>query len=168
MPGAVLLLVGAGPARGALERLAVIEGVANRVVFAGAVGHVREMLCAMDVFASPSDQETVGLVVLEALAAGLPTLYASCPPLEELAAERGPVAGARRLTPHDPESLPRALRTELLCVAERHGKRLPPRSAGDRYDADRLAASVGQLYERVAGRTGRLLQAPLRPCGPRC
>ncbi len=151
-PGATLLLVGDGPARVALQRLAVIEGVADRVRFAGAVGHVREMLCAMDVFASPPGPRTVGLVVLEAIAAGLPALYATCPPLEELAAARTAVDGAHRLSPRDPESLSRALRTELLLHQERHGARWPVRSAGERYSANGLATSVAQLYDRVAGR----------------
>jgi glycosyltransferase involved in cell wall biosynthesis len=152
VPGAMLLLVGDGPARAALTRLAVIEGVADRVVFAGPVGHARAMLCAMDVFASPSEHEGSEVMVLEALAAGLPTVYARCAPLETPAAARAAVAGARRLTPHDPESLPRALRTEVLCVRERHGGRLPLRSAGSRYDADRLVSSVGRLYERITCR----------------
>src|SRR5690349_1111226 len=116
VPGATLLLVGEGPARTALERLAVIEGVADRVRFTGAVDHLREMLCAMDVFASPAGPPTFGLGVLEALAAGLPALYAACPPLEELAAARATVAGTHRLSPRDPESLPRALRAEVLCL----------------------------------------------------
>jgi glycosyltransferase involved in cell wall biosynthesis len=141
-PGATLLLVGDGPARPALERLAQIEGIADRVRFAGAVGHVREMLCAMDIFASPADHDTSGLVVLEALAAGLPALYASCPPLEKTGVE-----GAYRLSPRDPESLPRALRAELLTLDERHGARLPARTADTRYDADRMAASVHRVYE---------------------
>ncbi len=147
VPGAVLLLVGDGSARRGLERLAVIEGVADRVLFAGPVRHAREMLCAMDVFASPG-RETFGLVVLEAMAAGLPALYAACTPLELLTAQ---VDGSRRLTPHDPESLPRALRAEVLCHAERSGRRLPARTAGERYDAGRMAGTVGELYERAAG-----------------
>ena len=152
LPGANLLLVGDGPARVALERLAAIEGAADRVRFAGTVGHVREMLCAMDVFAAPAGPETAGLVVLEALAAGLPALYATCPPLDELAAAHAAVDGSHRLSPRDPESLSRALRTEVLCHHERHGARLPARSAGDRYSAGALAASVSAVYDRVAGR----------------
>jgi glycosyltransferase involved in cell wall biosynthesis len=155
VPGAVLVLVGDGPARAALTRLATIEGVAERVVFAGPVGHARAMLSAMDVFASPSEHDGSGLVVLEALAAGLPAVYARCPPLEELAAAGAAVTGAQRLTAHDPESLPRALRAEVLCVRERRGARLPVRSAGSRYDADRLASSVGRIYERIAHRRRR-------------
>src|SRR4051794_6237809 len=145
VPGATLLLVGDGPARDALGRLAAIEGIADRVVFAGAVAHAREMLCAMDVFASPCER-TYGLVVLEALAAGLPALYARCEPLDTPAA---PVDGVKRLTPHDRESLPRALRVELLCCQERGFRRLPARTAGTRYDADHLADEVDRVYRRT-------------------
>ncbi|GAA4952173.1 glycosyltransferase [Actinoplanes utahensis] len=153
VPEAVLLLVGDGPARAALERLAIIEGVADRVLFAGTVAHPREMLCAMDVFASP-DTTNFGLATLEALAAGLPAVYGSCPPLEERAAARVPVRGTFRLSA-DRESLPRALRAEVLCLGERRGARLPSRSAGVRYDADHLAAAVGDLYQRISARPGR-------------
>ncbi|MFG1991197.1 glycosyltransferase [Actinoplanes sp. NPDC048988] len=149
VPAATLLLVGDGPARVALQLLAGIEGVSDRVLFAGPVEHPREMLCAMDVFASPS-RGTFGLAVLEAIAAGLPALYAACPPLEEMTAARTPVEHTRRLTPHDPESLPRALRAEVLCHLERYGARLPPRTLPDRYRANRMAADVNELYERVA------------------
>ncbi|GAA2888769.1 glycosyl transferase [Actinoplanes cyaneus] len=148
VPDAVLLLVGDGPARPALQQLAIIEDVADRVLFAGTVRHPREMLCAMDVFASP-DRNTWGLAVLEAIAAGLPAIYAACPPLEERAAARVPVRGTHRLSPHDRESLPRTLRAEVLCLAERRGARLPARTAGPRYHADHLAAAVGQVYDRL-------------------
>lgn len=161
VPGITLLLVGDGSARAALKRLAAIEGVTDRVVFAGAVGHVREMLSAMDVFVSPSDQDAFGLVVLEALAAGLPALYGACPPLDELAAAHTAVSGAGRLSPRDPESLPRALRAELLCLEERRGARLPLRSASSRYDAARLVESVAELYERIAERRRRTLHLPV-------
>jgi glycosyltransferase involved in cell wall biosynthesis len=157
-PGAILLLVGDGPAHAALQRLAAIEGVADRVVFAGAVSHAREMLCAMDVLASPAEHG-LGLSALEGLAAGLPVLYGACPPLEEEAAARRAVDGTQRLTPHDPESLPRALRAELLCLAERRGGRLPVRTV-DRYDAARTAASVSRLYQTVtAGRRPHRIRA---------
>jgi glycosyltransferase involved in cell wall biosynthesis len=165
VPGAVLLLVGDGPARSALTRLAAIEGIAGRVRFAGPVPHTQEMLCAMDVFASPSDHEPDGLVVLEALAAGLPVLYAHCPPLEERAAARTPVPGTQRLTSNDPESLPRALRAEVLCVAERRGARLPVRDAGSRYDARRLAASVDRVYRRITARPHRSMAYHFRTRG---
>jgi glycosyltransferase involved in cell wall biosynthesis len=167
VPGATLLLVGDGSARFALEREAARQGVTDRVVFAGAVDHVRGMLCAMDVFASPSEQETFGLAVLEALACGLPALYAVCPPLDELAAAAGePGTGtaprARRLS-RDWEAVSRALRAELACHEERGGARLPVPAVVTRYDVTRMAASVGQLYERIAGRPRRTPASPSQP-----
>jgi glycosyltransferase involved in cell wall biosynthesis len=153
VPDAMLLLAGDGPARADLERLAEIEGVAGRVRFAGTVDHPRETLCAIDVFASPG-QSTFGLATLEAVAAGLPAVYGSCVPLEARAAARAPVPGTQRLS-QDRESLPRALRAEMLCLAERRGARLPARSAGARYDADHLADTVSRLYERVSTRPAR-------------
>ena len=143
VPAAMLLLVGDGPARVALERLAAIEDVADRVLFVGQVPHAREMLCAMDILAAPAT-DTFGLVVLEAMAAGLPVLYGSCTPLDG----RTDVDDCRRLSPHDPESLPRALRMEVLLLDERHWERLPARSAGPPYEADQMAASVGLIYDR--------------------
>jgi len=150
VPGVTLLLVGDGSARASLEALAASQGIRRRVVFAGAVGHAREALCAMDVFASPSEQETFGLAVLEALASGLPALYEVCPPLDDpaMAGEMGD-ARARRLS-RDWEALSRALRTELACHDERGGARLPVPAVVGRFDITRLAASVGQLYDRLA------------------
>jgi glycosyltransferase involved in cell wall biosynthesis len=159
VPGVTLLLAGDGSARAGLERTAAEAGIGDRVVFAGAVGHARGVLCAMDIFASPSDQETFGLAVLEALACGLPAVYAVCPPLDELAAAagrrgNGTAPGAWRLS-HDWESLSRTLRAEIAGLTERRGARLPVPAVVAHYDIARLAASVTQLYERVASRPAR-------------
>jgi glycosyltransferase involved in cell wall biosynthesis len=161
VPGTTLLLVGEGSARAALEREAAARGVRSRVVFTGAVGHTREALCAMDLFASPSEQETFGLAVLEALACGLPVVYAVCPPLDELAAsgDTGDAPRARRLS-RDWEALARTLRAELAARSERGGARLPVPGVVGHYDITRLAASVGQLYERVASRPRRRAAFP--------
>jgi glycosyltransferase involved in cell wall biosynthesis len=156
IPQATLLLAGDGSARPALERAAEQAGLAGRVVFAGAVEHARGVLCAMDVFSSPSDQETFGLAVLEALACGLPAVYGACPPLDERAAAAGvpgrsTAPGARRLSVLDPESLSRTLRAELAAFELRGRQRLPAPEVVSHYDTRRLAAAVSGLYERVAG-----------------
>jgi glycosyltransferase involved in cell wall biosynthesis len=149
VPDATLLLVGDGPFLDVLKGFAEEQGIGDRVVFTGAVEHTRDVLCAMDVFASPSDQETFGLAVLEALACGLPVLYAVCPPLDEWAV---PVSGARRLSGH-PGALPRTLRAELASAQERGRVRLPVPEVVTHFDVARLAESVGELYEKVSART---------------
>jgi glycosyltransferase involved in cell wall biosynthesis len=149
VPDATLLLVGDGPFRDVLKGFAEEQGIGDRVVFTGAVEHTRDVLCAMDVFASPSDQETFGMAVLEALACGLPVLYAVCPPLDEWAE---PVPGARRLSGH-PGALPRTIRAELASALERGQARLPVPAVVHHFDVARLAESVGELYEKVSART---------------
>ncbi len=83
-PGSpVLLLVGTGPYREQLARLAEREGVADSVVFAGPVPEpeLPSYYDAADVFAMPCrtrrhglDVEGLGIVYLEASASGLPVI----------------------------------------------------------------------------------------------
>ncbi|TDD93867.1 glycosyltransferase [Actinomadura rubrisoli] len=92
LDGPRLLLAGAGPERGPLERLAARLGASGRVIFAGGTEDVAGALAAMDVLAAPSTQETFGLGVLEALAAGLPVRYTACPALDDLPPGEAPNA----------------------------------------------------------------------------
>ncbi|MBV9022235.1 MAG: glycosyltransferase family 4 protein [Streptomycetaceae bacterium] len=83
IPDAVLLIVGGGPYRGELERLAEQTGVADAVRFTGAVPweELPAHYGAGDVFAMPCrtrraglDVEGLGIVYLEASATGLPVV----------------------------------------------------------------------------------------------
>jgi sugar transferase (PEP-CTERM/EpsH1 system associated) len=66
----VVLLVGAGPERGALENLAKTLGIDGRMRFAGHRDDVTAMLAAMDVFVLPSISEGMSNTLLEAMATG--------------------------------------------------------------------------------------------------
>jgi phosphatidylinositol alpha-1,6-mannosyltransferase len=83
VPGARLLLVGDGPGAARLRRLVRAGGVDGHVVFAGAVSaaELPAHHAAGDVFALPCrtrggglDVEGLGIVLLEAAAAGLPVV----------------------------------------------------------------------------------------------
>ncbi|HTR69903.1 MAG TPA: glycosyltransferase family 4 protein [Mycobacteriales bacterium] len=83
VPGAALVLVGGGPSRHRLERLAKRCGVADSVVMSGSVSHAElpSWFCAGDVFAMPCrerlrglDVEGLGIVFLEASACGRPVV----------------------------------------------------------------------------------------------
>lgn len=82
-PNVRLLLVGSGPDRSRLERLAQRRGVMKRVVFAGRVSESELPGCfaCADVFAMPCrsrcgglDVEGLGTVFLQAAASGLPAI----------------------------------------------------------------------------------------------
>jgi glycosyltransferase involved in cell wall biosynthesis len=75
-PKAQFLVVGDGPWREELKEVFVKHGVADRLLLAGKrTGRVlREAYRAMDVFAFASQSETQGMVVAEAMAAGMPVV----------------------------------------------------------------------------------------------
>jgi phosphatidylinositol alpha-1,6-mannosyltransferase len=83
VPGTALLLVGGGPSRQRLSRLADSLGVAEHVIFAGSVDHgdLPAWYGVGDVFAMPCrerlqglDVEGLGMVFLEAASCGLPVV----------------------------------------------------------------------------------------------
>jgi glycosyltransferase involved in cell wall biosynthesis len=67
-----LVLVGIGPERETLTRLARSLGLSERVIFAGSYADVRPFYATADVFALPSLSEGSSNVLLEAMAAKLP------------------------------------------------------------------------------------------------
>ncbi|MEK7649693.1 MAG: glycosyltransferase family 4 protein [Patescibacteria group bacterium] len=75
-PGAKLLLVGDGGERSRLEILAKNEGVADRVIFVGAIAprDIVPYFHVAHVFARPSLSEGLGISFLEAMAAGVPVV----------------------------------------------------------------------------------------------
>jgi 1,2-diacylglycerol 3-alpha-glucosyltransferase len=80
------LVVGDGPAKDELKALFDQHGVGDRLILAGKhTGKVlREAYRAMDVFAFSSMSETQGMVVAEAMAAGLPVVALNAPGVREV------------------------------------------------------------------------------------
>lgn len=157
-----LLLVGGGPEENVLRRTAHEAGVADRVLFTGERPYVADgtpgpdlpsLTCAMDLFASPSPEETFGLAIVEALACGLPVLYASCPALEQLPAR---TPGARRVS-GGTDAFVRAL-------TEARAQTPGPRTAAEaalHYDITRSAARLMDVYAATV--CGPPLLSPASP-----
>jgi glycosyltransferase involved in cell wall biosynthesis len=149
-----LLLVGGGPEEDVLRRTARAAGVADRVLFTGERPCVPDgtpgpdlpsLTSAMDVLASPSPEEAFGLAIVEALASGLPVLYASCPALEDLPPSAAPAA--RRVT-GGPDAYARA-----LTDVRRQGP--APRTAPEaarHYCITRSAARLMDVYAAAVAR----------------
>ncbi len=69
-----LVFIGDGPERAAATELASTLGVLEDIVFLGKLESVAELLSCADLFLLPSEQESFGLVALEALASGVPVV----------------------------------------------------------------------------------------------
>ena len=86
-----LALVGQGPERDNLERLADELGCRDRLHLLGELGPERigDFLAALDVFVFPSRSETFGLAVVEAVAAGVPTVANRLAILQDVLSHEG-------------------------------------------------------------------------------
>jgi glycosyltransferase involved in cell wall biosynthesis len=67
-------VVGEGPERAALERMARDLDIADRVVFHGLLYDVTPVLAALDLFLFTSHREGLSVAILEAMSAGLPVV----------------------------------------------------------------------------------------------
>jgi N-acetyl-alpha-D-glucosaminyl L-malate synthase BshA len=81
---AVLLLVGDGPERAGVEKLAATLGVTQHVAFLGEQLKMGHLLSQADLFLLPSEQESFGLAALEALACGVPVVATNVGGLPEV------------------------------------------------------------------------------------
>jgi glycosyltransferase involved in cell wall biosynthesis len=150
---ACLAIVGDGPSRGALERLAVEAGVAGRVRFLGALPDepVLALYHACDVFVLPSvtRAEAFGMVQLEAMACGKPvvsTNLASGVPWVNQHGDSGLV-----VPPGDVEGLHASLQ---LLIGDRDLRASLGNGARRRvereFTAERMARRTLEIYEEIA------------------
>jgi N-acetyl-alpha-D-glucosaminyl L-malate synthase BshA len=84
---AVLLMVGDGPERGNAEWLARRYDLDKRVHFLGKRDNIEELVGSADLMLLPSDQESFGLVALEAMACEVPVVVSRVGGLPEVVTE---------------------------------------------------------------------------------
>ena len=114
VPGTRYLVIGEGPERAALARLAAELGMSDRVELAGQLAPAEALRRAREawLFAMPSIAEAFGVAYVEAMAAGVPAIgCAGEPGPEEIAAAGG---GIVLTPPRDPAALSVTIR-ELLA-----------------------------------------------------
>ena len=148
VPNLLLLITGEGPAEQALHRQAQTLGLGEAVRFLGYLDRQRDLpdcYAAADCFVFASRTETQGLVLLEAMAMGLPVVaLAVMGTLDILSPGRG------CLTPADDvaefaAAMVRLVRDPVLCTRLSQEARDYAREWAD----DRLAAKLAELYRRI-------------------
>jgi glycosyltransferase involved in cell wall biosynthesis len=127
-----------------LEARARELGVAARVAFAGASdpADLPDIYASADAFAFPSLSETQGLVLAEAMAAGLPIAAVATPVTREV------LGGVGRVSRGDPERFARAVLAALDAGRDQSAEHLALERFNLRTHAERMAAIYAEARER--------------------
>jgi glycosyltransferase involved in cell wall biosynthesis/SAM-dependent methyltransferase len=156
MPGLTLVLVGKGETPADEQRLrqhAEALGVADRVRWLGYMD--RPDLAAVmrndaDLLVLTSRTETFGVVLIEALATGMPVVATDCGGPADVV--RDPVAG--RLTPvDDPRALTDAIREQVAALPGADPRAIR-RYAIERFAHERVAQRLAAAYRELAPQPG--------------
>jgi len=141
-PGATFVIVGDGPHREALERHAQRAGVANTITFAREFGRadLPDVYASSDALLFTSSSETQGLVLVEALAAGVPIVAVDTPQTRDV------LGGSCTLASGDAPSIAFALRRAFATGPLEQRRRV---AVARRYDATMLGDRTIALYRSL-------------------
>jgi len=161
-----VVFVGDGPTRAALQELASSLGVGERVTFKGSVGQdtIRSHYAAADLFCLPSFAEGVPVVLMEAMAMGLPVVTTRIMGTPELVDDG--VSGLL-VSPGRVDELARAL-AELISAPDR--RKAMGRAGREKvcaeFEIERSARRVHELFvDELFAATARAAEERMR--GPR-
>lgn len=159
-PDVRLVIVGDGPERASLEALAARHG-GGHVIFTGARSDPERMLAAFDVFALTSRTEGLPLVVLEAMALGLPVVSTDVGGIKDVVR---PGSTGALVEAGDGQAL--AAELERLerdrALARALGERGQKSALAD-YTLDVMVSRYEKLYERLSGYSPVKLPVSPRP-----
>jgi len=150
--GAHFLLVGVGPSLGPVRELFRARGLEDRLATAGVLAgqDLVDAYHAMDLFAFASTSETQGMVVTEAMAAGVPVVALDAPGVREVVTDG---VNGRLLVEADPAAFAAALAELRDCPApRREALRSEALATARAFSMDRSADKALAAYERLRGR----------------
>jgi glycosyltransferase involved in cell wall biosynthesis len=151
VPGAALVIVGAGPEHDALSARVAALGLGDRVRLVGARADARAVLGAADALVLSSRWEGLPLVALEAAVAGVPIVATDVRGVRELFRD----GEAARLVPADDAvALAGALREVLGDGALSARLVAGARRVAEANGEEQMVASYVAIYEELACRRG--------------
>jgi N-acetyl-alpha-D-glucosaminyl L-malate synthase BshA len=144
-----LLLVGEGPELSKVQWQVESLGLSDRVTFLGKQDDVAQVISIADLLLLPSEKESFGLVALEAMACGVPTIGSSAGGIPELVAHGttgflAPVGDTERMA----EYAVRLLEDEKLYARFREACLERARAT---FCNDLITAEYERIYYRVLG-----------------
>jgi len=144
---ATLVIAGEGPQEAVLRARVAELALQDCVVFTGAVAPAQlgALYRAADAFVFPSTSETQGLVLIEAMAHGVPVVAVDCPVSREVV--RG---AAGLLVERSPEALAAGIVSLLAAPSdERARRRAAALAAAAPFSSDAIAERLELCYQRA-------------------
>jgi glycosyltransferase involved in cell wall biosynthesis len=153
-PGAALLISGEGPLEKELQEKVAGMGLKNRIFFLGFVENLPDFLASLDIFVLPSRTEGLGIILLEALAGGVPVLATRVGGIPEIITSE---THGLLVPAQDPEQL--AAGIEKLWEDEGLRRTLVKKGKErirERFLLQDMLIKTGQVYEAVTRERDRL------------
>ena len=147
LPGAELHIYGYGPLEQELRDLAARLGMEGRITLEGRAEDPAAALESLDLFVLSSLNEGLPLVIMEAMAAGLPVVSTRVGGVPEVAPEH---VAAWYCEPGDVDGLARAL-AAAARGGELEARGAEARRLASQYDIARMSARYEALYDRLLG-----------------
>ena len=144
-PQAELSIYGYGDLQENLSAQIAKLGLEGRARLEGRTGNSAETLQDLDVFVFSSVNEGLPLVILEAMAAGLPIVTTDVGGIPEVLSKES----AWLCPPGEPDALARAMLQAANCTDLRERGEIARRLAANRYGLEQMAASYQDLYQRL-------------------
>jgi glycosyltransferase involved in cell wall biosynthesis len=141
-------VIGEGSEKGKLLEMTRSLGLEELVRFMGFQEHVAEFLAASDIFVLPSRQEAMSMVLLEALANGLPSIVTGVG--ENTAVVQNGEQGFV-IPPNSAEALRTALERLLNDVDLRDEMSQKARFRAEAFSEDKMAEALQELYLEILG-----------------
>ena len=152
MPEGEFLLVGDGPLRPEIERLASELGLGDRAIFLGDRRDIPAVLASMDVAVLTSDSESLSNVILEAMAASLPVVAYDVGGNAELINEQRGVLVAAGNETEFASAVCRLLADADLRREQGENAR---RFVEENFSLDRVRRQYEDLYKSLLAQQGR-------------
>ncbi len=154
-PDARFLVVGGGPSEEEIRRICIGHGVADRLIMAGKhTGRaLHDAFNAMDVFAFASFSETQGMVLAEAMAAGVPVVALKASGVVEVV--RDGVNGFLLPARTPPEKFAARLAALHATPAQRRSFSRAARATAKNFSREHCAGLALEFYDKIRQATRR-------------
>ena len=137
-----LRIVGEGPLKVELQKLALDLNIQDKVNFLGKQSDIPEVICAFDVFVLPSFFEGFGMVLLEAMAVGRRIIVANNSAMVEVIGTSGAGMFFETQSADDlAKGIQEILKSDLEFMRRAQKRQL------EFFSANKMAKSVVELYE---------------------